>query len=524
MSEAKVQFQVVMFIDIPTAAHIREAEGGSAERSFLDRCVSILSVVRKQHDGVLVRTVGSTLLCTFATADNAIQASASMNEAIARDFSDSLVPPSLRIGMQAGDVTIRGGGCSGDVVTTAARIVTLAQPHQILTTEVVHAQVTPRFQHRLSSLENAKAMESRLNVKLFEVMWEKPLTSATPEDKSRTSVIAKQPPPEPAPEPQAPKPQLDRIPLGHAEEEPQAPPQLRPPTKEEPQEARTTDGLEFTDSPQELTPPGGAPVLRGAPLVDFGGGTGPSFLAPDKPKQPSASAPADEKPPGGWIVSALEEDGGPPLVPAPTEEEGTGEGDVGEPYLNLEATTSLRTSPQGSEQDGTAPDAVAPRPRKKRIILKEIVERPSPSPAQPEPTPPQSQPAPASPQLQAPTAQAPAAQAPQDPRLLRLCLIIHQKVILVDAGRPNVSMGRDESNDVIIGVHTASRRHAEVALRDGAFYLIDHSWNGTYVYDEVGYETLVHNSEVQITRSGVICPGCPGDVDGVEAIRFVLAS
>ena len=58
MSEAKVQFQVVMFIDIPTAAHIREAEGGSAERSFLDRCVSILSVVRKQHDGVLVRTVG----------------------------------------------------------------------------------------------------------------------------------------------------------------------------------------------------------------------------------------------------------------------------------------------------------------------------------------------------------------------------------------------------------------------------------------------------------------------------------
>ena len=112
----------------------------------------------------------------------------------------------------------------------------------------------------------------------------------------------------------------------------------------------------------------------------------------------------------------------------------------------------------------------------------------------------------------------------QDTKLLRLCLIIHQKVILVDSGRPKISMGRDESNDVIIGVGTSSRRHAEVVLKDGAFYLIDHSWNGTYLYDENGHETLVHNDELVLTRGGVICPGCPGDVDGVEAIRFVLAS
>lgn len=54
-------------------------------------------------------------------------------------------------------------------------------------------------------------------------------------------------------------------------------------------------------------------------------------------------------------------------------------------------------------------------------------------------------------------------------------------VILVDAERDRISMGRNADNDLIINDQWTSRRHAEVFLRNGRFYLVDCSSNGTYV-------------------------------------------
>jgi len=116
----------------------------------------------------------------------------------------------------------------------------------------------------------------------------------------------------------------------------------------------------------------------------------------------------------------------------------------------------------------------------------------------------------------------PAAPPAAAPRANRLCLIWREKVLLVDS-KTSVTMGRDERNDIVLQVSTASRRHAEVCCRDGQFLVIDRSANGTFVYDEKGSEYFVHQCEARLAESGAICPGCPQEEPGCEALLYWMA-
>jgi hypothetical protein len=105
----------------------------------------------------------------------------------------------------------------------------------------------------------------------------------------------------------------------------------------------------------------------------------------------------------------------------------------------------------------------------------------------------------------------------------RLCLSHGSEIHVVDRNRPTVSLGRETGNDIVVDCATASRRHAHVEWRPDGFYLIDHSWNGTFVYDADGQETRVHNAERRLQDSGLLCPGCPGAHPEADALRFIEA-
>ena len=108
------------------------------------------------------------------------------------------------------------------------------------------------------------------------------------------------------------------------------------------------------------------------------------------------------------------------------------------------------------------------------------------------------------------------------PHANRLCLIWREKVLQVD-GKTSVSMGRDAGNDIVLQGDTASRRHAEVCCRDGHFMIVDHSANGTFIYDDMGEEYFVQNREAKLWESGAICPGCPQEEPGCEALLYWMA-
>lgn len=73
-------------------------------------------------------------------------------------------------------------------------------------------------------------------------------------------------------------------------------------------------------------------------------------------------------------------------------------------------------------------------------------------------------------------------------------------------GATQITLGRGEDNDIVVGFARASRLHGRIEARSGGFALVDLSTNGTYVRFEGAKEQLLRHEEIPLRGAGVI--GC----------------
>ena len=89
--------------------------------------------------------------------------------------------------------------------------------------------------------------------------------------------------------------------------------------------------------------------------------------------------------------------------------------------------------------------------------------------------------------------------------------------------RDSLTIGRDESNDLMIDDQMASRNHARIDKRKDEFVLVDQSSNGTYVTITGRKEIALRREEFVLYGDGQIAFGdSPGDRSDVATIRFFL--
>ncbi len=81
----------------------------------------------------------------------------------------------------------------------------------------------------------------------------------------------------------------------------------------------------------------------------------------------------------------------------------------------------------------------------------------------------------------------------------------------------SISLGRDPDCDVSLDGAAVSRKHCTIDRRDAAFYLRDHSTNGTYVTLRGQAEVCVKGNELALVTTGRIALGQPAD----QAVLFI---
>lgn len=89
----------------------------------------------------------------------------------------------------------------------------------------------------------------------------------------------------------------------------------------------------------------------------------------------------------------------------------------------------------------------------------------------------------------------------------RFCLRFNNKAHLLDEKNPFITLGREFHNDVIIDDSKVSRHHARIERRDGRFYLVDTSTNGTFVTFANEPEVFVRMESMPLRGSGVFSFG-----------------
>ena len=165
----------ILFADISGSTSLYETLGDERAHKLVSNFISVLSDIISRHQGKIIKTIGDEVMCTFASAYQAIHAAIGMHKAL-----DTLPPiplkkpisPSIRIGLHMGPVIWQGGDIFGDAVNVAARMVTMAKPRQIITTQQTIDELPENAAVDIKCIDKTTIKGKVGEFSIFEIVWE----------------------------------------------------------------------------------------------------------------------------------------------------------------------------------------------------------------------------------------------------------------------------------------------------------------------------------------------------------------
>lgn len=165
----------ILFADIAKSTHLYETLGNKTAQSLIGACLSLLSKITIEHEGLVIKTIGDEIMCTFPTANDAVEAAIAMNrelEQLMIKDMPGVVPPNIYVGIQFGPVIREDNDVFGDAVNVAARMVAMAKQRQIITTQdtIEALKDAHKSSARIIDKTTVKGKSGEMNI--YEVVWE----------------------------------------------------------------------------------------------------------------------------------------------------------------------------------------------------------------------------------------------------------------------------------------------------------------------------------------------------------------
>ena len=178
MSYEKTKLAII-FADISKSTQLFEVYGNIRAREIVSHTLSILSEITVEYGGVVIKTIGDEVMCTFEDLDKAIDAVLRMPQAIHEDTELAEMGISIKTGLHYGDVLQEKNDVYGDAVNVAARMVQQAGPDQIITTRET-VEFLPVYQHsNLRSHGTVQVRGKQEDIEIFELLWQPDTTDLT---------------------------------------------------------------------------------------------------------------------------------------------------------------------------------------------------------------------------------------------------------------------------------------------------------------------------------------------------------
>jgi class 3 adenylate cyclase len=164
--------RAILFADVCDSTSIYETLGDTRALAAINRLLAVLARKVKAAKGSIVKTMGDGMVCQFATPDAALRAACEMQEATVALTSPTLRRElAIRVGFNYGPVVPRGGDVFGDTVNVCSRLVGLANPSQVLTTQQTVDALSPGLRKRCRTLPPTKVRGRAAEVAACEVLW-----------------------------------------------------------------------------------------------------------------------------------------------------------------------------------------------------------------------------------------------------------------------------------------------------------------------------------------------------------------
>ena len=166
----------LLFADISGSTRLYEILGDVATRTKIADYLDTLKVVVARHNGIVIKTIGDEIMCTFDTAEDAANAACEMHEILDDDVTEQTaagpISLTIRVGMHYGPAILEASDVFGDVVNVAARMASMAKGGQIITTQNAVDAMSPIMRASTRFIDRAPVKGKKETIDIFEVLWQ----------------------------------------------------------------------------------------------------------------------------------------------------------------------------------------------------------------------------------------------------------------------------------------------------------------------------------------------------------------
>ena len=140
------QFATILFAELVGSAALFARHGDDAADAFRRAHLDALRAAVSEHDGREVKSTGEGLMVVFASTVAALRCAIAMQ--YATTGAEDRLP--LRVGVDAGEPVGDGDELYGTPVIVAEQLCAIAEPGEILATDVVCRVAAPRLAHAIA--------------------------------------------------------------------------------------------------------------------------------------------------------------------------------------------------------------------------------------------------------------------------------------------------------------------------------------------------------------------------------------
>ncbi len=168
----QIEKLAVLFADICGSTALYDSVGDAQAHRLTSWCIAAMLHEITPFQGVLIKTIGDEIMCTFPSAEAAFNAACAMQNAVRNKRPEGGIIMHIRVGFHYGDVIREAGDVFGDTVNVAARVAGSARTDQIMTTQAVHDVLPPILQSKTHQIMSAEFKGKQEKYPVFLVVWE----------------------------------------------------------------------------------------------------------------------------------------------------------------------------------------------------------------------------------------------------------------------------------------------------------------------------------------------------------------
>ncbi len=163
--------RAVLFVDVTESTRIYESLGDTVALAVINGLFSHLEKIVAKFSGSVVKTLGDGMVCVFDSPDDGFRAACEMQSSVTSLAQRGSNRLQIKAGLTYGSVVLSRGDVYGDTMNVCARLVTLANPEQILTSGQTVEALSPGLRVRCRALFPTRIKGKAEEVPVSDISW-----------------------------------------------------------------------------------------------------------------------------------------------------------------------------------------------------------------------------------------------------------------------------------------------------------------------------------------------------------------